>query len=185
MIDRNRDSEIADTVLAQVKQAAIGSLLLFNEKPKLAVIQYGRAILTLEDLEADLTPYAREHQLILVGAGRAAFENEDYTAAEMSWAEAVRMRNTDVRTRFNLGVLRMCMGNPRGAEQALYAAAVTSANDPDLWQALGESRLQQGKYESAAGAFERCLAIDSSRDDVSERLAVAYREIWRKRNGIN
>lgn len=185
MIDRNRETDIADAVSAQVRQAAIGSLLLFNEKPRLAVIQYGRALLALENLETDLTPYSREHQLILVGAGRAAFEDEDYTAAEMSWAEAVRMRNTDIRTRFNLGVLRMCMGNPQGAEHALYGAAIASNNNPDLWQALGESRLQQGKYDSAARAFERCLSIDPSRDDATERLATAYREITRRKNGAN
>jgi len=224
MIQRNPNYESAEAqVESDLRQGMLGGLflegLLLRERDaRPAVEAIARRIIAIEDAGIDLTPYAQQHQGLFVVAGRAAYAENDFEAAEMAWDEAVKMNPNDRKTRLKLGILQMCMGNPAIAEKTIYRASIRSLShltslyevaaqrerdghaqaaqvtrdgsmkvisreSADILQALAEARLQQGKYGPAKSAFERCLALDPTRDDAAERLSLAYRAILAQKFG--
>lgn len=217
MIDRNRSiesQELKTHVIAGMTSGILLQNLVVRNKPtRIAVASTARAIISLQDSGLDLSAHGREYGTLFNIAGRAAYEEKDYHAAELALAQAMELRATDVDSRFRLGVIRMCMGDPKGAERALYGASIASLmhldgiyelgrlahshgrstsglelaaaeitqRSADILQALGESRLAQGNYGPAARAFEKCLKLDDSRDDVGERLQIAYTALAQNR----
>lgn len=117
-----------------------------------------------------------------VARGLAAYEREDYTAAQEAFARAHEAAPADPRTAYALGAAEYQAGDYETAVGRFETAAATS--DPVfrarcLYNA-GNAYAQLGQLDKAAEAYERSLRLDPADTDAKANLELVRRLIQKR-----
>jgi tetratricopeptide (TPR) repeat protein len=89
--------------------------------------------------------------------GVARIRQKDNEAGAAVLDEAVRLNPHHVEALWELGKVRLELGQPIEAERALMSAANDAPNLPDIWEPLANALFLQQKYEEAIKAYDWAL----------------------------
>ena len=91
--------------------------------------------------------------------------------AERMFREALELNPMSYRNHFNMALIRRKQRDLEGAELALRKALAWNPRAPNTWAELGNLMLQRRRFDRAAGAYRRAIAL--GRDDLAPRLKLA------------
>jgi len=108
--------------------------------------------------------------------GLDAYNNGHYKEAATNWEHVIQLEPNDVRALVNLGAVYHALGRDDDAASALQHALEIKPN-ADVYNNLGTIRYYQGKYDLAAAAFEKTVALNANDYNNWASLGDAYRQL--------
>lgn len=94
--------------------------------------------------------------------GLQALEQQDWTAAERHFEQALELAPGRVSVMQNLGITLARLGRHADAEPLLRAALEADPQQAEAWQALAQTQQELGQFEAAARSYGRCFALGIS-----------------------
>jgi len=108
--------------------------------------------------------------------GLDAYNSGRYKDAAANWERVIQIQPDDVRALVNLGAVYHALGRDDDASSALQRALEIKPNG-DVYNNLGTIRYYQGKYDLAAAAFEKTVALNANDYNSWASLGDAYRQL--------
>ncbi len=108
--------------------------------------------------------------------GVEAYNAGRYKEAAANWEHVAQLEPDDVRVLVNLGAVYHALGRDDDASSALQHALEIKPN-ADVYNNLGTIRYYQGKYDLAAAAFEKTVALNANDYNSWASLGDAYRQL--------
>lgn len=108
--------------------------------------------------------------------GLEAYNGGRYKDAAANWERVIQIQPDDVRALVNLGAVYHALGRDDDASSALQRALEIKPNG-DVYNNLGTIRYYQGKYDLAAAAFEKTVALNANDYNSWASLGDAYRQL--------
>ena len=108
--------------------------------------------------------------------GLEAYNTGHYQDAATNWEHVTRIEPDDVRALVNLGAVYHALGRDDDASSALQHALEIKPN-ADVYNNLGTIRYFQGKYDLAAAAFQKTVALNANDYNSWASLGDAYRQL--------
>ncbi|TBW27058.1 tetratricopeptide repeat protein [Gramella sp. KN1008] len=127
----------------------------------------------------------RESDDFIVEAQEALSEN-DFASAEASYRKAISKDPSNLNARYNMGNLYYGKEKSVNAEQRLKEAAEIAATKEEkhrIYHNLGNSYMQQEKYQEAVDAYKDALRNDPTDDETRYNLALAKRKLEKEGQG--
>lgn len=108
--------------------------------------------------------------------GLEAYNAGRYKEAAENWEHVLQIEPDDVKALVNLGAVYHALGRDDDASSALQHALEIKPN-ADVYNNLGTIRYYQGKYDLAAAAFEKTVALNANDYNSWASLGDAYRQL--------
>jgi arylsulfatase A-like enzyme/Flp pilus assembly protein TadD len=117
--------------------------------------------------------------LALLGPMYAQRGKLDEARVLLEKALAVGEKSPEVRR--NLALVYLQTGNLPAALRELQTASRAAPDDAAVWFSLGNAYLRARQFREAASALEKCLELDSSREEALFNLALAHEQVGNRR----
>lgn len=127
----------------------------------------------------------RESDGFIVEAQEALSEN-DFASAEASYRKAISKDPSNLNARYNMGNLYYGKEKSVSAEHRLKEAAEIAATKEEkhrIYHNLGNSYMQQEKYQEAVDAYKDALRNDPADDETRYNLALAKQKLEKEGQG--
>ncbi len=108
--------------------------------------------------------------------GLEAYNAGRYKEAATNWEHVIQIEPNDVQALVNLGAVYHALGRDDDASSALQHALEIKPN-ADVYNNLGTIRYYQGKYDLAAAAFEKTVALNANDYNSWASLGDAHRQL--------
>jgi Flp pilus assembly protein TadD len=127
------------------------------------------------------TKQASSRELPAGGAALAAeakrqFANRDFTKAEASYQQILKLDATNAYTLANLAAIQMEQGKLEEAEKNLRTAIAASPQDAYSQSLFGILSFRREKYDDALDALSKAAKLDPSNAEVQNYLGLALSE---------
>jgi len=121
----------------------------------------------------EINPHDWEAPLEL---GAEAYQAGHYRDAASFFETVLKTQPNEIRALINLGATYHALGRDDDASQMLQQALAIKPN-AEVFNNLGTIRYYQGKYDLAAAAFEKTVALNANSSDNWASLGDAYRQL--------
>ena len=121
-----------------------------------------------------------------IAEAQDALSDNDFAAAEASYRKAVAKDPSNVTAKYNMGNLYYGKEKSVNAEQRLKAAAEIAATKEEkhrIYHNLGNSYMQQEKYQEAVDAYKDALRNDPADEETRYNLALAKKKLEKEGQG--
>ena len=121
-----------------------------------------------------------------IAEAQEALSENDFAAAEASYRKAVAKDPSNVTAKYNMGNLYYGKEKSVNAEQRLKAAAEIAATKEEkhrIYHNLGNSYMQQEKYQEAVDAYKDALRNDPTDEETRYNLALAKKKLEKEGQG--
>ncbi|MDR2362525.1 MAG: tetratricopeptide repeat protein [Prevotellaceae bacterium] len=108
--------------------------------------------------------------------GNKLYNQGEYNKAEVAYRHGKEKDSTAFGTQFNLADALYKQGKTEEAEKLFRSLTDTDANDArkaQVWHNLGNTQLQQKKYEESVKAYKQSLRLNPNDDETRANLAYA------------
>lgn len=94
--------------------------------------------------------------------GLQALEQQDWSAAERHFEQALELAPGRTSVMQNLGITRAHLGRHADAEPLLRAALAADPQQAEGWQALAQTQQELGQLDAAVSSYGHCFALGVS-----------------------
>jgi eukaryotic-like serine/threonine-protein kinase len=135
----------------------------------------GKTQLANKEMQLALAANPNDWEIYLE-IGAEAYAAGRYTEAVSAWQHVLKLQPGELRALQNLSAAYHALGRDDDAADALQQALAIKPT-ADVYNNLGTIRYYQGKYDLAAAAFEKTVALNANAADNWASLGDAYRQL--------
>ena len=156
--------------MVQAQDSVTNALALKKDDTRIqSEAAYFRGVISLRDWQTGSASTPPKGD----GAGPAEANASGPTAARAEFENALKLQDSFVAARYQLGIVMLASSDPSGAETALLKVTQAEAAWASAHTALGSAYYGQGKFREAIDAYRKAIEIDGNNSTALAGLGLA------------